>query len=153
MRSGPGRPAAERVAVAPDGTRLAVGRTGGGTRSGGPAGTDTAVPPARRRTARPRPARWARGPTRGRTLLGTTLFVLGFSVVFATEGLAFGGLGLVLERHPAGVTQILGAVTIVLGLLFAGVFDRFPSPAGSSGPRCGPGPAWSARRCSGCCSR
>ena len=65
-------------------------------------------------------------PARGRTLLGTTLFVLGFSLVFATEGLAFGGLGLVLVRHQAGVTQILGGVTIVLGLMFAGVFDRFP---------------------------
>ncbi len=52
--------------------------------------------------------------------------MLGFSLVFATEGLAFGGLGLVLVRHQAGVTQILGAVTIVLGLMFAGVFDRFP---------------------------
>ena len=48
------------------------------------------------------------------TLLGTTLFVLGFSLVFATEGLAFGGLGLVLVRHQEGVTQVLGAVTIVL---------------------------------------
>ena len=57
------------------------------------------------------PAAPARGvtagrPARGRTLLGTTLFVLGFSLVFATEGLAFGGLGLVLVRHQAGVTQI-----------------------------------------------
>ena len=29
-------------------------------------------------------------------------------------GLAFGGLGLVLQRHEAGVTQVLGGVTIVL---------------------------------------
>jgi cytochrome c-type biogenesis protein len=65
-------------------------------------------------------------PARGRTMLGTLLFVLGFSLVFATEGLAFGSLGLVLQRHSAGLTQVLGAVTIVLGLLFAGVFDRFP---------------------------
>jgi cytochrome c-type biogenesis protein len=63
---------------------------------------------------------------RSRTLLGTLLFVLGFSVVFATEGLAFGSLGLVLQRHSAGLTQVLGALTIVLGLMFAGVFDRFP---------------------------
>ena len=62
----------------------------------------------------------------GRTMLGTLLFVLGFSLVFATEGLAFGSLGLVLQRHSAGLTQVLGALTIVLGLLFAGVFDRFP---------------------------
>ena len=65
-------------------------------------------------------------PAGGRTMLGTLLFVLGFSLVFATEGLAFGSLGLVLQRHSAGLTQVLGALTIVLGLMFAGVFDRFP---------------------------
>ena len=68
----------------------------------------------------------ATAPARGRTLLGTFLFVLGFSAVFASEGLAFGSLGVLLQRHSAGVTQVLGGVTIVLGLLFAGVFDRLP---------------------------
>jgi len=68
----------------------------------------------------------AAAPPRGRTLLGTFLFVLGFSAVFASEGLAFGSLGVLLQRHSAGVTQVLGGVTIVLGLLFAGVFDRLP---------------------------
>jgi cytochrome c-type biogenesis protein len=119
---------AVRVAVAPDGTRLAVdGVPADGTHSGAPAGADAAGPaaaaPARAAAARPG---GLAGATRGRTLLGTALFVLGFSLVFATEGLAFGGLGLVLVRHQAGVTQILGGVTILLGLLFAGVFDRFP---------------------------
>ena len=118
----------ERVAVAPDGTHLAVdGVPADGTRSGAPAGADAAALPAapadHPATARPR---GLAGATRGRTLLGTTLFVLGFSLVFATEGLAFGGLGLVLVRHEARVTQILGGITILLGLLFAGVFDRFP---------------------------
>ncbi len=113
--------ATERVAVAPDGTTVA-----------GPASEASAgAGAARSAGAQGAPATGARtsgltGSTRGRTLLGTTLFVLGFSLVFATEGLAFGGLGLVLVRHQAGVTQILGAVTIVLGLMFAGVFDRFP---------------------------
>ena len=92
-----------------------------------PHGADAAALPAapadHPATARPR---GLAGATRGRTLLGTTLFVLGFSLVFATEGLAFGGLGLVLVRHEARVTQILGGITILLGLLFAGVFDRFP---------------------------
>ena len=118
----------ERVAVAPDGTHLAVdGVPADGTRGGAPAGADAAALPAapadRPAAARPR---GLAGATRGRTLLGTTLFVLGFSLVFATEGLAFGGLGLVLVRHEARVTQILGGITILLGLLFAGVFDRFP---------------------------
>jgi cytochrome c-type biogenesis protein len=68
----------------------------------------------------------AAGPGRPRTVAGTALFVLGFSVAFATEGVAFGGLGSVLRTHVAGLTQILGGFTIILGLLFAGVFDRFP---------------------------
>jgi cytochrome c-type biogenesis protein len=72
------------------------------------------------------PAPAAVTPARGRTMLGTLLFVLGFSLVFATEGLAFGSLGLVLQRHSAGLTQVLGGLTILLGLMFAGVFDRFP---------------------------
>jgi cytochrome c-type biogenesis protein len=65
-------------------------------------------------------------PQRRRAIMGTALFVLGFSAVFATEGVAFGSLGSLLKYHSAGLTQILGALTIVLGLLFAGVFDRFP---------------------------
>ena len=68
----------------------------------------------------------AASPGRSRTVAGTALFVLGFSAVFATEGVAFGGLGSVLRTHIAGLTQILGGFTIILGLLFAGVFDRFP---------------------------
>jgi cytochrome c-type biogenesis protein len=68
----------------------------------------------------------AASPGRPRTVAGTVLFVLGFSAVFATEGVAFGGLGSVLRTHVAGLTQILGGFTIILGLLFAGVFDRFP---------------------------
>ena len=68
----------------------------------------------------------AASPGRPRTVAGTALFVLGFSAVFATEGVAFGGLGSVLRTHIAGLTQILGGLTIILGLLFAGVFDRFP---------------------------
>ena len=94
--AGPGSPA-------PD-----VGGTGGGTAVKAPA-TMMAASPG--------------GP---RTVAGTALFVLGFSVVFATEGVAFGGLGSVLRTHVAGLTQILGGFTIILGLLFAGVFDRFP---------------------------
>jgi cytochrome c-type biogenesis protein len=66
------------------------------------------------------------GPGRGRAMAGTLLFVLGFSALFASYGAAAGGLGgALLANHQAGVTKVLGAVTIVLGLLFAGVFDRF----------------------------
>jgi len=65
-------------------------------------------------------------PSRGRTLAGTMLFVLGFSALFATYGAASGSLGgSVLAHHQTGVTQVLGAITIGLGLLFAGLLDRF----------------------------
>jgi cytochrome c-type biogenesis protein len=63
---------------------------------------------------------------RGRTVAGTALFVLGFSVVFTIEGAAFGGLGVALRQHTGVITAVLGGITIVLGLLFAGALDRFP---------------------------
>ena len=78
----------------------------------------TTVAPSTR-TAAPR-------PPRRRAVLGTLLFVLGFTAVFASLGVAFGGLGALLERHIVGLTQVFGVLTIVLGLLFAGVFDRLP---------------------------
>jgi cytochrome c-type biogenesis protein len=53
------------------------------------------------------------------------LFVLGFSLVFVTWGAAFGGLGSLLRAHERTVSQVLGVVTILLGLLFAGALDRF----------------------------
>jgi cytochrome c-type biogenesis protein len=62
---------------------------------------------------------------RARTVVGTLLFVLGFSVVFATYGTVLGGLGQLMRGHDQGLTQILGGFTILLGLLFAGAFDRF----------------------------
>jgi cytochrome c-type biogenesis protein len=63
--------------------------------------------------------------SRGRVVAGTALFVLGFSVVFVAYGAALGGLGHLLTGHARLLTQVLGALTIALGLLFAGVFDRF----------------------------
>jgi cytochrome c-type biogenesis protein len=57
---------------------------------------------------------------RGRLLLGVALFVLGFTVVFVSAGLAFGGFGALLQRHATVLTRVLGAVTIVLGLAFMG---------------------------------
>lgn len=64
-------------------------------------------------------------PPRGRAVAGTALFVVGFSLVFAFYGLAVGSLGQVLRAHNTGLTQVLGGVTIVVGLMFAGAFDRF----------------------------
>lgn len=60
----------------------------------------------------------------GRVTAGTTLFVLGFTAVFVSYGAAFGGLGQWLVLHQVGLSQVLGAVTIVMGLGFAGMFSR-----------------------------
>jgi cytochrome c-type biogenesis protein len=67
----------------------------------------------------------ARQPSRKRTIAGATLFVLGFSILFATYGLAFGGLGLALIRYQDILTRIMGAITILLGMMLAGAFERF----------------------------
>jgi len=64
-------------------------------------------------------------PSRSRVVAGTALFVLGFSALFTTYGVAFGGLGTALKLHQQGLTQVLGVLTIALGLLFAGALDRF----------------------------
>jgi cytochrome c-type biogenesis protein len=64
-------------------------------------------------------------PPRSRVVAGTALFVLGFSALYTSYGLAFGGLGTALKLHQQALTQVLGALTIVLGLLFAGLLDRF----------------------------
>jgi cytochrome c-type biogenesis protein len=76
-------------------------------------------------TAAPAPAAQA-AARRGRTVVGTALFVLGFSLLFASYGAAFGGLGARLQAHQEILIQVLGGLTILLGLLFAGVFDRLP---------------------------
>jgi cytochrome c-type biogenesis protein len=69
----------------------------------------------------PQPAK----PARSRTLAGALLFVLGFSALFAAEGAALGGVGFTLKSHEIGLSRLLGVLLIGLGLLFAGVFDRF----------------------------
>ncbi len=73
---------------------------------------------------RPKTAGAGAAPT-GRTIAGTALFVVGFSAVFALYGLTAGGIGQLLHNHLEVITQVLGGVTIVLGLLFFGAFDRF----------------------------
>jgi cytochrome c-type biogenesis protein len=96
---GPVSPAAPAAVAAADGAGIAV-----------------AAPPM---------AATAAVPPRGRVVAGTALFVLGFSVVFVAYGAALGGLGHLLTGHARALTQVLGGLTILLGLLFAGVFDRF----------------------------
>jgi cytochrome c-type biogenesis protein len=57
----------------------------------------------------------------GRVLAGSALFVLGFSAVFVSAGALFGGLGAQLQARSDVLSRVLGVVTIVLGLAFAGV--------------------------------
>ena len=110
-------------AVAGDGSGAADGSgppdgSGAADGSGGPDGSGVAV-------AAPPLAATAAVPPRGRVVAGTALFVLGFSVVFVAYGAALGGLGHLLTGHARLLTQVLGGLTILLGLLFAGAFDRF----------------------------
>lgn len=95
----------------------------------GPAGSGATGSPAMATavaTALPAPARAAR-PSRRRAVTGALLFVLGFSLLYALEGMAVGGIGSALLKagNDGVVTRILGVPVILLGLLFAGVFDRF----------------------------
>jgi cytochrome c-type biogenesis protein len=94
------------------------GRSEAGDGAGG-SGLAVAAPPAA--PAVPVPM----APAKSRVVAGTALFVLGFSFVFVCYGAALGGLGHLLTGHARLLTQILGGLTILLGLLFAGVFDRF----------------------------
>ncbi len=101
-----------------DGAEAAVAGMGAGAGSAGGGGGVTTT---QTRTAAAGPA----APSRGRAVAGTALFVLGFSLVFASYGMAVGWLGHMLRAHETGLTQVLGGITILLGLLFAGAFDRF----------------------------
>ena len=56
---------------------------------------------------------------RGRVLLGSVLFVLGFSIVFIAYGAAFGGLGALLLQYQDVINRVLGV--IVMGLAFMGL--------------------------------
>ena len=59
---------------------------------------------------------------RGRLLLGVALFVLGFTVVFVAFGVLFGTAGLLLRPWLDLISRIAGAVIILMGLVFIGMF-------------------------------
>jgi cytochrome c-type biogenesis protein len=58
---------------------------------------------------------------RGRMVLGTFLFVLGFTFVFVALGTLSGALGEWLFAYSREITVVLGLVTIVVGLAFIGL--------------------------------
>lgn len=77
------------------------------------------------------PASWNAPTTsvasaRSKTVLGASLFVLGFATVFTSYGALFGGLGSLLLEHQDTLIRILGVLTIFLGLIFAGALTRLP---------------------------
>ena len=89
-------------------TEAVAAATAGG---GGAGGTATAAPSQ------------AVSPSagRGRVVLGSVLFVLGFTAVFTTAGAFFGGLGSLLLEYKSIIDVVLGALTILLGLSFLGL--------------------------------
>ncbi len=61
--------------------------------------------------------------SRSRMILGATLFVAGFTLVFVTLGAAFGGLGTLIQSGVGEVIQrVLGGLIIILGLVLVGQF-------------------------------
>lgn len=67
---------------------------------------------------------------RGRMFAGIGLFVLGFSVVFVLIGAVFGQLGAwLMGPDAAWVTQVLGLVVILMGVVFLGGMSWFQSEA------------------------
>ncbi|MFP3990913.1 cytochrome c biogenesis protein CcdA [Streptomyces sp. E11-3] len=65
------------------------------------------------------------GHSRGRVLAGSILFVIGFSVVFVTQGAFFGYFGQTLLEYQQTANIVLGIFTILLGLVFMGLFPGF----------------------------
>jgi cytochrome c-type biogenesis protein len=58
---------------------------------------------------------------RGRILAGTSLFVLGFAVVFTLLATLVANIGITLMSHKRVLDIVLGVLVIILGLAFLGV--------------------------------
>ena len=63
--------------------------------------------------------------TKGRVLLGSLLFVLGFTFVFVSYGALFGALGQALVQYQDTISKVLGLVVILMGLAFIGILPGF----------------------------
>ena len=60
-----------------------------------------------------------------RVVVGSSLFVLGFAVVFTLLGAAFGGAGRWLLEYQASIEKVVGVVVILLGIMFLGLVPGF----------------------------
>ena len=63
--------------------------------------------------------------TKGRVLLGSLLFVLGFTFVFVSYGALFGAIGQALVQYQQTISKVLGLLVIVMGLAFLGLVPGF----------------------------
>src|SRR6185503_12170321 len=61
-------------------------------------------------------------PSRKRMVVGALLFVLGVTAIFVVQGVAFGALGASVRNNPLPIERVLGAITIVMGVVFLGGF-------------------------------
>ena len=68
----------------------------------------------------------ARSRRPARTVLGAGLFVAGFAAVFTSYGALFGAFGALLITYQDILVRVLGAITILLGLVFTGLLWRLP---------------------------
>ncbi|MTE23350.1 cytochrome c biogenesis CcdA family protein [Microbacterium sp. ZXX196] len=68
------------------------------------------------------PNRQPGSASRGRLVGGVLLFIAGFTVVFMAVNIFSGGAAAFFLRYQDLITRILGAVVIVMGLVFLGLF-------------------------------
>lgn len=64
-----------------------------------------------------------------RVLAGVLLFILGFTVVFVAFGILFGAAGLALKAYMPVINLIVGALVVLMGLVFVGFFGLFQRTA------------------------
>jgi cytochrome c-type biogenesis protein len=60
-----------------------------------------------------------------KVLVGSVLFVLGFSVVFVSGGALFGYFGQTLQEHQSTLSKVLGVLMILMGVFFMGLMPWF----------------------------
>jgi cytochrome c-type biogenesis protein len=63
--------------------------------------------------------------SRRRMMLGASLFVLGFSVVFLLATIAVGTVGLFVAQYTDVILRVAGVVVIVMGVVFIGQVSFF----------------------------
>lgn len=104
----------------------------------GLAGQGVGPAPAAGRGATGRRAKGAR-PATGRMLAGSLLFVAGFAIVFMVLGGFAGALGYLLQEYSVWINRVAGAIVILMGLLFMGVFPGLSAtrPVSSKKPDAG----------------